>query len=69
MQRRVPSLIASICTTAGHRASTLISAQHEQKHLLYHRSDCRYRDRAQIARPLLAGTSVTRYVARFGKAA
>jgi hypothetical protein len=32
-----------------------ISPQHEQKHLLHNRSNCRYRNRAQIARPLLGG--------------
>jgi hypothetical protein len=30
-----------------------ISPQHEQKHFLHNRSNCRYRNRAQIARPVL----------------
>lgn len=30
-----------------------ISPQHEQKHLLHNRSNCRYRNRAQIAWPVL----------------
>jgi hypothetical protein len=30
-----------------------INPQHEQKHLLHNRSNCRYRNRAQIARPFL----------------
>jgi hypothetical protein len=35
------------------RTQSDISPQHEQKHLLHNRSNCRYRDRAQIARPVL----------------
>jgi hypothetical protein len=30
-----------------------INPQHEQKHLLHNRSNCRYRNRPQIARPFL----------------
>jgi hypothetical protein len=30
-----------------------MSRGHEQKHLLYNRSNCCYRDRPQIARPIL----------------
>jgi len=35
------------------RTQSDISPQHEQKHLLHNRSNRRYRDRAQIARPIL----------------
>jgi hypothetical protein len=35
------------------RSCSDISPQHEQKHLLHNRSNCRYRNRTQIARPFL----------------
>jgi hypothetical protein len=49
----MPSTPLSLHTCWPSHTHTDISLQHEQKYLLRNRSNCRYRNRAQIARPVL----------------
>jgi hypothetical protein len=57
MQERVPFFDGPLslhkCWPPHTHSDT--SPSHEQKHLLHNWSNCRYRDRAQIAGPVLRG--------------